>query len=75
MKALLDELHSEVTALEASVTPSWAGLVEPLERIVDRNQRAWGVVSHLKAGSWVPDKGTVSNFMEALIRSLCEFGV
>lgn len=29
--------------------PSWEGLVQPLERIVDRLSRAWGTVSHLKA--------------------------
>lgn len=39
---------AEIDKLEASVTPSWAGLVEPLERISDRHQRVWGVVSHLK---------------------------
>lgn len=27
----------------------WEGLVEPLEKISDRHQRTWGVVSHLKA--------------------------
>jgi oligopeptidase A len=31
------------------VTPTWSGLVEPLERISDRLGRPWGVVSHLKA--------------------------
>ena len=31
------------------MTPTWSGLVEPLERISDRLGRTWGVVSHLKA--------------------------
>jgi hypothetical protein len=55
MRALLAELHAEIDALEANVTPTWEGLVEPLERISDRHQRTWGVVSHLKvrgAGGW-----------------------
>lgn len=39
----------QVDQLEASVEPSWEGLVQPLERIVDRLSRAWGTVSHLKA--------------------------
>lgn len=39
----------QVDRLEASVEPSWEGLVQPLERIVDRLSRAWGTVSHLKA--------------------------
>eukprot|EP00955_Chlamydomonas_euryale_P047166 353600-Chlamydomonas_euryale.AAC.16 len=36
MRSLLAHLHSEIDALEASVTPTWAGLVQPLERIADR---------------------------------------
>ncbi|KIY91954.1 oligopeptidase A [Monoraphidium neglectum] len=48
MRALLGELHKQIDALEAAVEPTWAGLVEPLERISDRHQRTWGVVSHLK---------------------------
>lgn len=39
----------QVDRLEASVEPTWEGLVQPLERIVDRLSRAWGTVSHLKA--------------------------
>jgi len=31
------------------VQPTWQGLVEPLERVVDRLGRAWGAVNHLKA--------------------------
>ena len=49
IKALLDQLNDELTQLEASVDPTWSGLVEPIERIVDRLGRAWGTVSHLKA--------------------------
>ncbi|KXZ49272.1 hypothetical protein GPECTOR_22g865 [Gonium pectorale] len=51
VRRLLAELHSEIDALEAAVVgcqPSWGGLVEPLERIGDRHQRIWGIVSHLK---------------------------
>lgn len=49
IRQLLSELNTEIDALEKSVTPTWAGLVEPLERIGDRLGRAWGAVSHLKA--------------------------
>lgn len=48
IRALLAALHAEIDGLEASVTPTWEGLVEPVERIVDRISRAWGTVSHLK---------------------------
>lgn len=51
MRALLATLHKEIDTLEASVAPTWEGLVEPLERISDRHQRTWGVVSHLKVSS------------------------
>lgn len=48
IKALLAQMHREIDELEASVQPTWAGVVEPLERIMDRLGRAWGTVSHLK---------------------------
>lgn len=48
MRALLATLHADIDALEASVQPTWEGLVQPLERISDRHSRTWGVVSHLK---------------------------
>lgn len=47
--AVIDELKAELDALEANVQPTWEGCVEPLERIVDRLNRVWGAVSHLKA--------------------------
>lgn len=50
VRALLADLHRQIDALEASVEPTWAGLVEPLERIGDKHQRTWGIVSHLKVG-------------------------
>jgi oligopeptidase A len=49
IRQLLEETSSEIDALEKNVEPTWGGLVEPLERIVDRLGRAWGTVSHLKA--------------------------
>jgi len=49
ISSLLTQLHKEIDELEANVEPTWSGLVEPLERIVDRIGRAWGTVSHLKA--------------------------
>lgn len=49
IRQLLDETNGAIDALEKNVEPTWVGLVEPLERIVDRLGRAWGTVSHLKA--------------------------
>lgn len=48
VRYLLGELNREIDELETSVKPSWSELVEPLEKITDRHQRVWGIVSHLK---------------------------
>ena len=50
IRELLAQLNADIDALEQDVVPTWAGLVEPIERIFDRLERAWGAVSHLKVG-------------------------
>ncbi|BAZ45294.1 oligopeptidase A [Chondrocystis sp. NIES-4102] len=47
MTQLLEELEGEVSKLEANVTPTWAGLVEPLTAIEERLGWSWGIVGHL----------------------------
>lgn len=47
MTQLLAELDEELAKLEAKVTPTWDGLVEPLDRLGERLTWTWGVVSHL----------------------------
>jgi oligopeptidase A len=49
MRTLLDELATDLQALEASAQPTWAALVEPLERLQDRLAFTWGIVGHLMA--------------------------
>lgn len=49
ISALLTQLGEEIDELERSVTATWRGLIDPLERISDRLGRAWGTISHLKA--------------------------
>ncbi|MBW4551843.1 MAG: M3 family metallopeptidase [Aphanocapsa sp. GSE-SYN-MK-11-07L] len=44
---LLAELEQALTELESSAVPTWAGLVEPLERISDRLTWTWGAIGHL----------------------------
>jgi oligopeptidase A len=44
---LLAELDEELAILEAKVTPTWSGLVEPLDRLGERLTWSWGIVSHL----------------------------
>lgn len=47
MTQLLEELDQSLTTLEAKVVPTWAGLVEPLDQIIDRLGWSWGIVGHL----------------------------
>src|SRR4051794_33080562 len=47
MRALLAELGAELERLEVSATPTWDGVVDPLERLGDRLGRTWGTVGHL----------------------------
>ncbi|NJO44072.1 MAG: M3 family metallopeptidase [Cyanobacteria bacterium RU_5_0] len=44
---LLAELEEQLTQLEATVTPTWDGLVKPLEQIEERISWSWGIISHL----------------------------
>ncbi|PSB54755.1 peptidase M3, partial [filamentous cyanobacterium CCP1] len=44
---LLAELEDSLTQLEASVKPTWDGLVKPLEKIEERLSWSWGIVGHL----------------------------
>ncbi len=49
IRQLLGELSQALDALEASLLPSWDGLVLPLERMNERLAYAWGFVSHMLA--------------------------
>lgn len=49
IRALLQQLENDLAELERTVQPTWPGLVEPLEKIVDRLSVVWGVVNHLKS--------------------------
>ncbi len=44
---LLAELDKELGTIEAHVETTWSGLVEPLEKLTQRLNWSWGVVSHL----------------------------
>ncbi len=47
MTQLLAELDEELASLERQVTPTWSGLVEPLNHLGERLTWSWGVVNHL----------------------------
>lgn len=47
MTQLLAELESELADLEANVTSTWSGLVEPIDRLSERLRWSWGIIGHL----------------------------
>jgi oligopeptidase A len=47
MTQLLSELEASLAQLEATVQPTWEGLVEPLQSIEERLGWSWGIVGHL----------------------------
>lgn len=47
IRALLKNLEAKLEHLEATVTPTWEGLVEPLTDIEERLRWSWGIVGHL----------------------------
>ncbi|MEO1005293.1 MAG: M3 family metallopeptidase [Cyanobacteria bacterium J06638_38] len=47
MTQILQELDEGISKLEANVTPTWSGLVEPLTELEERLSWSWGIVGHL----------------------------
>jgi len=47
MTQLLAEQDEELATIEVKVQPTWSGLVEPLDRLVERLHWSWGIVGHL----------------------------
>ena len=47
IRALLAELGAGFDRLEAQVSPTWEGAIEPLEKLQDRLGYSWGIVAHL----------------------------
>ena len=44
---ILKQLETDLTNLEANVTPTWSGLVEPLTAMEEKLGWSWGIVGHL----------------------------
>jgi len=47
MQQLLQESEVELSQLEANLTPTWSGLVEPLTALEEKLTWTWGIVGHL----------------------------
>ncbi len=44
---LLGNVNNDLTQLEANITPTWAGLVEPLDRLTESIGWSWSIIGHL----------------------------
>jgi oligopeptidase A len=47
VEKLIEALERDLETLEATVQPTWAGLVEPLTRMEERLRWTWGIIGHL----------------------------
>ncbi|BFM39740.1 M3 family metallopeptidase [Synechocystis sp. LKSZ1] len=47
MTELLQSLEQDLSQLEAQLTPTWSGLVEPLTALEERLTWSWGIIGHL----------------------------
>ncbi|MFT5057836.1 MAG: oligopeptidase A, partial [Planctomycetota bacterium] len=64
VEAMLEELQKAQADLEANGTPTWEGMVLPLERIHDRMGFVWGMVSHLTSVANTPELREVHETMQ-----------
>ncbi len=61
---LLSQVNQELTQLEANITPTWAGLVEPLDRLTERIGWSWSIVGHLMGVKNSPELRTAHEEMQ-----------
>jgi oligopeptidase A len=47
IEEILATVNTQLTALEQNITPTWAGLIEPVDRLSEQLNWAWGIVGHL----------------------------
>jgi len=47
IQALLEAVSAEIEQLELELTPTWEGLIEPIERLHETLRFSWGIVGHL----------------------------
>ena len=47
MNETIEQSLQELIALEQTLPKTWHGLLVPLERLIDRVSRTWGLVTHL----------------------------
>ncbi|MGF1458251.1 MAG: M3 family metallopeptidase [Leptolyngbyaceae cyanobacterium] len=70
IKDLIKTLSADLAALETTVEPTWAGLVEPLTQIEERLSWSWGIISHLMG---VKNSPELRNAFDAVQPALVQF--
>jgi oligopeptidase A len=71
MQQLLGDLENELASLENDLSPSWEGLVVPLEQLGDRFGFSWGIVGHLMG---VQNSDALREAQEAMLPEVVQFG-
>lgn len=69
---LLSEASARVEELEAKVTPTWEGLIAPLDEIGRRFEYAWGPVGHLFG---VKNSPELREAYDAVLPQMVSFGL
>jgi oligopeptidase A len=67
MTQLLSELEASLTQLEATVKPTWSGLVEPLQVLEERIRWSWGMVGHLTGVKNSPEIREAHEAMQPMV--------
>jgi oligopeptidase A len=47
IEQILATVNTQLTELEQNITPTWVGLIEPVDRLNEQLNWAWGIVGHL----------------------------
>ncbi len=61
---LLGQVNAELTQLEANIIPTWAGLVEPLDKLTERIGWSWSIIGHLMGVKNSPELRTAHEQMQ-----------
>ena len=75
IQELLAKLDTQLVELEQRPTPTWTGLVEPLERIDDELSGRWRIITHLTAvANSEPLRAAYAEVEPKLVRFAVRFG-
>jgi oligopeptidase A len=72
VRQVLEEAEKQVVALEENLTPTWDGLLKPLEEIDVPFSYAWSPVGHLMS---VKDSDELREAHEAVLQDVVAFGL